>query len=280
MIDSSNPIDSLFLQDTTVLAQDAVPHMSEPDTLLLQHSNTNLPLHNDSVASSIEVSIPQLELPEIERLSLGMKWPIFIVLIVLLLVAFLRTNFKELLKHTWQSVLKQIATNRKYIERGSHSAIGNATLDIIFVLNISVLLYFVLSSSITLKQEWLKYIVLLAITIVFLLFKTILYKAVGSIIHAQELAREHVFNVATTNRVLGLILLPLSLILAFPHMESKFILYILSGLVLLIGYIALILRTIRILIPTGVSIFYLILYLCTLEIIPLLYVYKLITEYL
>jgi hypothetical protein len=81
------------------------------------------------------------------------------------------------------------------------------------------------------------------------------------------------------NRMVGLVLLPIISVVPFINTQfAPWLLY--AGIVALIAlYFFRIFRGIQIGIKNRLSIFYLILYLCALEILPLLVLYKLVETY-
>ena len=98
----------------------------------------------------------------------------------------------------------------------------------------------------------------------------------GSTFEAQDETREYLFSMDNVNRSLGLILLPIVILVSFaPAKNPMFI--ALSGIVIvLIFNLVLLQRGIFILMKKQFSIFYLFLYLCTLEFLPLILIYKVV----
>jgi len=93
----------------------------------------------------------------------------------------------------------------------------------------------------------------------------------------KEQTEESVFNIRLYYKALGLILLPIVTIHAVLTETNFITIWVMAALVVIM-YIANVIRTIYLGIRKDISIFYLILYLCTLEILPLLLVFKLISR--
>jgi hypothetical protein len=106
--------------------------------------------------------------------------------------------------------------------------------------------------------------------------KKLAYYLQGSISRNVQETLEFLFNMNIYNRILGLFLLPVNLIVAFTPLKDPE--WVVAAGIFIIGffYILLIFRGIKILMRKHFSIFYLILYLCTLEILPLLFISELI----
>ncbi len=118
-------------------------------------------------------------------------------------------------------------------------------------------------------------LVLLAVYIV----KIISTRVLGFIFEVKEAAREYAYNIVLFNKTIGLILFPVTLLLAYARqVPAEWLIW--TGLVL--WGLALLYRLVRLSFigfsVRGVSIFYIILYLCTLEILPVLVIIKLLIK--
>jgi hypothetical protein len=92
----------------------------------------------------------------------------------------------------------------------------------------------------------------------------------------QELFSRFLFHYYITNKTLGLILIPFLLALAYSEGIVKEV-FIYSSLAIIISaYILRFFRTILFIFKNVVLLFYLILYLCALEILPVVVILKLI----
>jgi hypothetical protein len=78
------------------------------------------------------------------------------------------------------------------------------------------------------------------------------------------------------NRIAGLILITIISFIAFYHWENRVFPVIVGLFIVAIFYLFLLQRGIKILLKKQLSIFYLFLYLCTLEILPMLLIYKIV----
>ena len=118
------------------------------------------------------------------------------------------------------------------------------------------------------------YLIVFFIVNAYFLVKIFLYKILGSVFSQREKTGELVFNMMLYHNVLGMILLPLSTIHSVLPGFGPFSLFIVPGLIA-VFYLLSVTRSIYFAIREGISIFYLILYLCALEILPILLVVKL-----
>ena len=100
-------------------------------------------------------------------------------------------------------------------------------------------------------------------------------RILGNIFDVRDAASEYVYNVLLFNKTTGLVLFPICMLLAYARQIPPEILVwtgIVSSLLILIYRL---LRVILIGVAnSSVSFFYIILYLCTLEIIPFIVIIK------
>jgi hypothetical protein len=113
------------------------------------------------------------------------------------------------------------------------------------------------------------------------LFKFFLLKTTGWVFNITRATDTYIFVVFMTNKIIGILLLPLLIILAFSsHATNEItvtISYFMIGILLLYRCIA---SYPPIRNEIKVSIFYFFLYLCAFEIAPLLLIYKVLLTYL
>jgi hypothetical protein len=106
--------------------------------------------------------------------------------------------------------------------------------------------------------------------------KIVTTRILGLIFEMREAAAEYSYNILLFNKTTGLVLFPLVLLIAYAHQVPPHILIYTGLLILLIMLIYRLLRLILIgLSASNVSFFYIILYLCTLEILPFIVIIKL-----
>jgi hypothetical protein len=104
--------------------------------------------------------------------------------------------------------------------------------------------------------------------------KKLLYRLLGSIFIDAADTNEFLFNLDNFNRGTGIVLFPIVGLIAYFPSENPMIAVFLGVFTTLIFYFMLLKRGISILLKKQFPIFYLFLYLCTLEFLPLLLIYK------
>jgi hypothetical protein len=100
------------------------------------------------------------------------------------------------------------------------------------------------------------------------LAKRITLRAISILTAGDFSLSEYEYSVSLTNRMLGLVLFPLGLAIAyFPVYQAKNII-VLSGVLIVLTLVYRLLRSILTAVESGVTPFYILFYICTLEILP------------
>jgi len=110
----------------------------------------------------------------------------------------------------------------------------------------------------------------------FLIFigRFVLNYLVGLLFNWKSEMREYNYNVFLSYKVLGLIMLPFVISLAYSPEIHKSILIYIAVLIIGIFYVIRYVRGMYLLAKKGFLLFYMILYFCTIEILPLLLLYR------
>ncbi len=206
-------------------------------------------------------------------------WVLGIILIFWMIFASVRVGFLKYLGQLFVSLVNFSAATRLFQQRGYKTMYGAVRLDFIFHLILPLSVYQIATFfkiDIPGYPAILLYLALLLTINGYLFTKILLYKLAGSIVMLKEQTEESVFNIKLYYKALGLILLPVVTVHAVIAQTNFITIWVMAGLIGIM-YIANVIRTIYLGIRKDISIFYLILYLCTLEILPLLLVFKLIS---
>ena len=207
-------------------------------------------------------------------------WILGLILILWIIFASVRVGFLKYLAQLFVSLVNFGAATRLYQERSYKTMFGAVRLDFIFhlVLPLSV---FQIASFFKIDlpgyPSILFFLALLLIINGFIFTKILLFKAAGSIVMRKEQTDESVFNIKLYYKALGLFLLPVATIHAILSDTNFITIWIMAGMIAIM-YVATVIRSIYVGNHKDVSIFYLILYLCTLEILPLLLIFKLMSS--
>ena len=207
----------------------------------------------------------------------GQDWTFFLIIIGWTVFASLRFGFSKYMVQVFQSIFNFSMASRLYRERGYSNNFGMFRLNLIFFLFLPLSIYLIardngMSPMGSTGMEF--YLIVFFVVNGYFMVKIFLYKILGSIFSQREATGELIFNMMLYLNVLGLILLPVATIHSMIPGFGLFSIFIVPGLIA-IFYLMSIIRSIYFAFREGISIFYLILYLCALEILPILLVVKL-----
>ncbi len=152
-------------------------------------------------------------------------------------------------------------------------------LDFIYFVMLSVLIY----ESVT-HFKWVTYslsqfnlyMLLLNIIIVYSLLRITLLRLTGHLFLQRNLFSEYIHNTLVINKGTGIVLFPIVITARYFPFPLISLVLVLGLSILILGVIWKSIRAYQIIRRKNVVLFYLILYLCTLEILPLLIGYKVI----
>jgi hypothetical protein len=218
-----------------------------------------------------------------QRFSLPDKDFLFYLVIGLLLFYGLINNiypqyFPKLFSQFSQSSLRMLQNREQLLQ----NSVASLILNISFVLSFSLMSTLLIFNNHLLPISfWQAYLYICLFFTFLYLGKFICLELVGYIFNSRELISTYVFVVFMINKVLGILLLPFVLILAFAKPAYYSIAIggaaILTVLLFLYRYLFS-LTSVRN--KLHISSFHFFLYLCAFEILPLLILYKFIVQYL
>lgn len=206
-------------------------------------------------------------------------WLVGVIVLSFILIATVRLIFNKYLNQLIQSTINYSAFSRMYRERFFNFLHASFRLDIVFYLSFSLFFYQILSSlkiDLGINNSALFYLTCIGLVILYYFVKRIIYLILGVITESTQEVKEYLFSITVYNRVLGLIILPVTTIIAFLRLNNTEPLSYAGLVIIAIFYILSLARGSKIFLKKHFSILYLILYLCTLEILPLLIIYNLL----
>lgn len=203
----------------------------------------------------------------------------YFLVFLLMLFGFLRITFAKYFTDLFRVFFRTTLKQKQMREQLLQSPLPSVLLNCFFVLSTGLyinflLIHFELSLS---SNFWLQYIYcILAISFIYII-KFLGLKLTGWMFNVYEATESYIFIVFIINKILGIVLLPFLLLLAFSSetiIETSFFLSWLL-IALLFGY--------RVILSTGIarneiklSGFYFTLYVLGFEIVPVLLIYKLL----
>jgi hypothetical protein len=213
------------------------------------------------------------------RNSSSLDWFLGIFLVIALLFIWIRLFYGKYFATLASAVSSFQMSAKLFRERNVLVRRVSIVLDFIYFVMLSVLIY----ESVT-HFKWVDsalgqfnlYLLLLNIIIIYSLSRIALLRITGHLFLQRNLFSEYIHNTLVINKGTGIILFPLVITAHyFPFPLISLVLVLGLG-ILILGVIWKSIRAYQIIRRKNVVLFYLILYLCTLEFLPLLIGYKVI----
>jgi hypothetical protein len=209
----------------------------------------------------------------------GEVWLMVTLVGLLFLIAYIRLIFNNKLKNYTQALFSFQKFRKTITEQNSTSMRLGVFLSIVFYINIGLLSFYALFSFSDKTFSISGLPLSISLSIAFLLYFTcfaIVNKLIAYIFEGQAVINEYLHNLFFLNRLSGLFLVPILIIYPYISPQIGLFLLILAFAIIALSLIFRWFRGIQISFTHRVPYFYMILYLCSLEIIPLLLIYKLI----
>lgn len=209
-------------------------------------------------------------------------WLFYVLLFVLIAFTWLKVFYNKNFRQILGAIGSINATNQ--IVRDENILVQRASVILTVMFNIvaSVFLYQVSIifewPSDYISQGFSRFMIFAVIISCVYSCKFLLLKLTGYIFKIDKPIATYIFNIFLINNILGVFLIPLLISIAFMPTNYATIIFNLSLFIVLFSFVYRLIRGIIIGLSQEVfSIFYLFLYLCTLEIAPLLILIKLFT---
>lgn len=240
-----------------------------------------LPYIDDlQVATTNELLQHELKLPYREINRVNNDWVTVVLMVSLVILASVRAGFAKYIGSLFQSVFNYSTSLRMFGEKNFSFLGAAARLEAMFYLLIALFVYLLMQyfSFNGEKEGWLLYLRTLGWILAFFMAKKLIYHFLGFLFGGLKETSEFLYNMNNFNRVTGIVLLPVVGLFAFNPFEDPGFIIVLGILAILVPYLFLLQRGVSILLKKQFSIFYLFLYLCTLEFLPLLLIFKIVVE--
>lgn len=210
----------------------------------------------------------------------GDWWLMGVLLFILFLFAFIKMHFNNKLKLYQRALVSYQLFSKMYKEQNSITQKLSLLLSSLFYLNISLIAIYTVNYFSNLESPAINFTTYLLILLFFVLIFTILAilnKALAFVFEAQKVINEYLYNTFFVNRILGVTLLPFAIFYPYlPDFISKYALF-LAWILVLFSFIPKWFRGLQISFNNRIPFFYMFLYLCTLEILPILILIKLVS---
>jgi len=197
-------------------------------------------------------------------------------IINLILFAYVKYNYSDYLKLVLYSTINYQSSILLWKENKNNKPRSFYILLVIFFISIgvfSLILFQKFYPEFFLKHFWLIIPTTLFFVALLISFNKIANYISGKIFLQDEISSEYNNNINSFNQSFGIFLFPLTILMTYTKSVDLFIYIGISFFAII--YLLKIIRLFKINISKQLNILYMFLYLCTLEIIPMLYIAKL-----
>ncbi|HAQ20174.1 MAG TPA: hypothetical protein DCR40_13230 [Prolixibacteraceae bacterium] len=206
-------------------------------------------------------------------------WLIGVLVLSIILFASVRLIFNKYLSQLIQATTSYSTFTRLFRERYFNLFHASFRLDVIFSLVMALFFYQLLNNfkiNMGFSQSSSIYLTCLLIVTGYFIAKKLIYYILGVLTESTSEVNEYLFSITVFNRVLGLFLLPVTATIAFVPLRQVEPVMVAGLILIAFFYFMSLIRGGKIFLKKHFSISYLILYLCTLEFLPLLLIYYLL----
>jgi len=204
-------------------------------------------------------------------------WLLGLILFCLVLIAWLKLFYNKFLNHTMQSLLNFQLSAKLLRDQNIFYKRVALTLNLNFILTGGAFIFLLFGHLNIQPFEFsgvVSYLTYSGLIAGLLLLRLIVSHLVGHVFNKHREFLEYQHQILLIYKNLGIYLIPLVFGIAYIHEDIRIYLIYMGGLLLLAATVLRVIRGFKILMNKEVLIFYLILYLCTLEILPLLIFYR------
>ncbi len=225
--------------------------------------------------ASASVQPPEIQLQQ--RIPATHDWLLGIFLLLVVLFVWIRIFYSKFFATLGNALVSYHMSAKLLEEKNVLSQRVSAVLDFIYLIVFSVFLYeliafkgFTLSGTSGIRI----FLILFNMMILYALFRIIMLKLLGFLFLSRSLFSEYLHNTFVANKGLGIVLFPVVVMAHYLPGLLIPVLLIAGIAAFFIAFFWKLFRAYQIIIRRDILIFYLILYLCTLEILPFLLGYK------
>lgn len=198
-------------------------------------------------------------------------WLLGIFLVIFILLARMKLFFGKFILPIINSCFSYQTAQNLYRNRNSLYYQAGLNLDSIFFLSTGVFIFQLLNYyEFSLLTDFPVFLVVIAVLLIWLGLKYLICKLIGFVSLNTTLYQEYFHSILIYNKNIGLFLIPIILGIAYIDPVFSKIFVFIGISIVLIAYLLRAVRLVRLFISKRISWFYSILYLCALEILPVL----------
>jgi len=200
------------------------------------------------------------------------EWMSGLIVLALVIAGFVRLSSYKYLYELFSAVRFQQSASKLYTTLNVQNQKPVFALSALFFISTALMIFeFVLNfGQANLKFTGiLLYGIILVGLLLYFLVKQVMYRVVAMVFEVGGQTGEYLFNAGLLSQVYGLILLPIVCLVPFVDQSTGTFLLKIGVALFLFMYVIQLIRGAKIILRTSLSIFYMFLYFCALEILPL-----------
>ncbi len=206
---------------------------------------------------------------------------LFILLFTFSLLAWIKISFGKYLNQLLESVIYYTEALKLFRDHNSLIARLFYACNLIFVLSGGIFCYFLLQyfkPEFMVNNQFLLIFYCFLFIIGIFFFKYVVNKIIGFILNHISAFNEYIHNIFSYYKAIGLFILPIVSIVPFISDQYRPICLLIGIIIIFSFYILSIFRTTKIMLQKDILLFYWILYLCVVEFLPIMLLYKLFNK--
>lgn len=241
------------------------------DSVVFEFSNINKIPIRKTIKPEKTIAVEQQKIvfePTLKD-NINKTWPSIVLTTALLLLAFTKAFGLNRFRQIYKSLFSYYSAHEVVREEKVFFHQVNFSLFLVYLFTISLLLYFVATYIHPNNNQPFLYPAILGMVIAAYLIKFLFNSILGYLFDYSQHVPTYTYNVLLYNYLLGILLIPSLALIYFSDFPNSqilnFIILPLIAIILLIRFV----RFFAMGISNNVSYLYIILYICTLEILPL-----------
>ncbi len=246
--------------------------------LLIDGSRYIQPKEEVKLVASVKVEADRLGLPVREKNNFNTDWVTILFILALILFASIRGSYSKYIGYLFQSLISYSTSFRLFREKNYSISHAAFRLDLIFYFTFSLFLYQAVEvfQLELVNDNLLFFAVSIVVVTGYFILKKMAYYFIGLVFESVSETSEYLFNLDNFNRTVGIVLFPVVVLINYYPYKNPVFVVVVGIFMVAVFYAFLLQRGILILLRKQFSIFYLFLYLCTLEFLPLFLIYNVV----
>ncbi len=202
-----------------------------------------------------------------------------LLIIAVAITGFLRVTNYKYLRDLFSALIYNQEARKMQKTVNLHNQTPSFVLNGLFLLNTSIFIYQIINYyqiKTILNQSILLIPIFMALIIAYGIIKVSIYRFVAFVFETTQETKEYLFFSYLHNKIFAIAILPI--IIVIPYIEPNILplLFKIGGFIFISLYFIQLFRGFSIILKNLASLLYLFLYLCALEILPLIIVYRIL----